>query len=396
MPDEHITDKRDENDASDLTGGADAATGSTPTGPADEDPGHDAPERDKPERDKPERDKPERAKPERDKPERAKKKKSFGREMFTIIGAAIVLTLLIKIFIIQVYEIPSVSMQNTLMVGDRVLVNKLIYHFRNVARGDIIVFSGAGSWGDLNGNPIPPPPGNPVERGWDDVLGAVGLRSDTTYYIKRVIGLPGDHIYCNGNGGPLEVNGVALDEKSFLIPGAEPSTIPVNVTVPAGRLYVLGDNRPESEDSRYHGSDGFYGTIPENEVAGRAFLIIWPLSRFGDLPIPSTFNQAALHTSASGAAVLRITAAAAGAGPAGWVTGATIPLLIWRWNRRRNALCFIRTRLIWPNGRDRRGQRSGHVGDEHVRTVADHVPPACHHVVHVGRGRGEHRRFERR
>jgi signal peptidase I len=249
--------------------------------------------------------------------------------------AAIVLTLLIKIFVIQVYEIPSPSMENTLMVGDRVLVNKLVYHFRSVTRGDIIVFSGAGSWGDLNGDPIPPPPSNPVERAWDDALGAIGLRSDTTYYIKRVIGLPGDHIYCNGNGGPIEVNGVPLNESSFVIPGAEASTIPINVTVPAGRLYVLGDNRPESEDSRYHDDDGYSGTIPQDEVTGRAFLIIWPPSAFGDLPIPSTFQQAALHTGASGAAVLRITAAAVDSGPAGWVTIAVMPLLIWRWNKHR-------------------------------------------------------------
>jgi signal peptidase I len=332
MPDEHTAGKRDEDGAEapvpaeatvplGSTGAAASAAGETAggsdaaAGPPDEAPGQatagDA--------------------------KRAKKKKSFGREMLTIVAAAIVLTLLIKIFIIQVYEIPSPSMENTLMVGDRVLVNKLIYHFRGVARGDIIVFSGAGSWGDLEGNPIPPPPSNPIERGWDDVLGAIGLRSDTTYYIKRVIGLPGDHIYCNGTGGPIEVNGVALNESSFVVPGAEASNLPINVTVPAGRLYVLGDNRPESEDSRYHGDDGYSGTIPENEVTGRAFLIIWPPSRFGDLPIPSTFNQAALHSSASGAAVLQITAAAVDAGPAGWVTAATIPLLIWRWNRRRTS-----------------------------------------------------------
>ena len=325
MPDDHIADKRDEGGASDLAGNvgavpdaatdsSQAATGATAgpdqvTTPADQPTGKG----------------------------KDKKKKSFGREMLTIVGAAIVLTLLIKIFIIQVYEIPSPSMEDTLMVGDRVLVNKLVYHFRGVARGDIIVFSGAGSWGDLNGNPIAPPPSNPVERAWDDVLGAVGLRSDTTYYIKRVIGLPGDHIYCNGTGGPLEVNGVPLNESSFLVPGAEPSTIPINVIVPAGRLYVLGDNRPESEDSRYHGDDGYSGTIPENEVTGRAFLIIWPPSRFGDLPIPSTFNQAALHTSAAGAVVLQVSAAALAAGPAGWVTAGAIPLLIWRWNRRRRS-----------------------------------------------------------
>jgi signal peptidase I len=318
MPDEHITDKKDEGGASDLAG-TDSLGSTDPVAAPDQPAAADA------------------ATAADGTPKRAKKKKSFGREMLTIVAAAIVLTLLIKIFIIQVYEIPSPSMENTLMVGDRVLVNKLVYHFRGVARGDIIVFSGAGSWGDLNGDPIPPLPSNPVERAWDDVLGAIGLRSDTTYYIKRVIGLPGDHIYCNGTGGPIEVNGVALNESSFLVPGAEPSSIPINVTVPTGRVYVLGDNRPESEDSRYHGSDGYSGTIPENEVTGRAFLKIWPPSAFGDLPIPSTFNQAALHNSAAGAAVLQVTAAAVDAGPAGWVTAATIPLLIWRWNRRRQA-----------------------------------------------------------
>ena len=269
-------------------------------------------------------------------PKSPRRRKRY-RDLGLIVAAVIVLTLLLKAFVIQVYEIPTASMENTLMVGDRVLVNKVVYHARSIARGDIIVFSGAGSWGDLNGNPIAPPPSNPVERAWDDVLGAVGLRSDTTYYIKRVIGLPGDHIYCNGTGGPLEVNGVPLNESSFLVPGAEPSTIPINVIVPAGRLYVLGDNRPESEDSRYHGDDGYSGTIPENEVTGRAFLIIWPPSRFGDLPIPSTFNQAALHTSAAGAVVLQVSAAALAAGPAGWVTAGAIPLLIWRWNRRRRS-----------------------------------------------------------
>jgi signal peptidase I len=321
MPDEHITDKKDEGGASDLAG-TDSLGSTDPVAAPDQPAAVDAADG---------------TAAADGTPKRAKKKKSFGREMLTIVAAAIVLTLLIKIFIIQVYEIPSPSMENTLMVGDRVLVNKLVYHFRGVARGDIIVFSGAGSWGDLNGDPIPPLPSNPVERAWDDVLGAIGLRSDTTYYIKRVIGLPGDHIYCNGTGGPIEVNGVALNESSFLIPGAEPSSIPINVTVPTGRVYVLGDNRPESEDSRYHGSDGYSGTIPENEVTGRAFLKIWPPSAFGDLPIPSTFNQAALHNSAAGAAVLQVTAAAVDAGPAGWVTAATIPLLIWRWNRRRQA-----------------------------------------------------------
>jgi signal peptidase I len=325
MPDEHITDKAGEgadlaSDATSTTPSADRESAETAVLPSELAVAAGEPQPPQPKTSH------RATKPQKpQKPQKPKKKKNFFREVGTIVIAAIALTVLIKIFVIQVYEIPSPSMENTLMVGDRVLVNKLVYHFRGVARGDIIVFSGAGSWGDLNGNPIPPPPSNPVERGWDDVLGAIGLRSDTTYYIKRVIGLPGDHIYCNGTGGPVEVNGVPLNESSYLIPGAEPSTLPINVTVPAGRLYVLGDNRPESEDSRYHGDDGYSGTIPEDEVTGRAFLIIWPPSNFGDLPIPNTFQQAALHTSA----------AVIDAGPAGWVSAAAFPLLIWRWKKHR-------------------------------------------------------------
>jgi signal peptidase I len=254
-------------------------------------------------------------------PKPPKKKKKLGRELTIIVVAALALTLLLKIFVVQVYEIPSASMENTLLVGDRVLVNKLVYHFRNIHRGDIIVFSGAGSWGDLNGNPIPPPASNPVVRAWDDVLGGLGLHSGTTYYIKRVIGLPGDHVACCTDGD-VTVNGVKLQETSYLFPGAAPSTLQFNVTVPAGRLWVMGDNRAFSDDSRYHQttSPGF-GTIPENEVAGRAFLIIWPLSQFRDLPIPSTFQQAAFN-----------------AGPAGLAGGGVIalgvPVVFWRHRRR--------------------------------------------------------------
>jgi signal peptidase I len=255
-------------------------------------------------------------------PAKAKPKKKLGRELGIIVVAALALTLLLKIFVVQVYEIPSASMENTLMIGDRVLVNKLVYHFRDVHRGDIIVFSGAGSWGDLNGNPIPPPSSNPLVRAWDDVLSGVGLRSGTTYYIKRVIGLPGDHVACCTDGD-VTVNGVKLDETSYLYPGAAPSSLQFSVTVPAGRLWVMGDNRAYSDDSRYHQTTSpGDGTIPENEVAGRAFLIIWPLSQFRDLPIPATFQQAAFNAGPAGLA-------------GGGVVALGVPLVFWRHRRRR-------------------------------------------------------------
>ena len=239
------------------------------------------------------------AEPDKDAPA-AKKKKSFGRELLTIVVAAAVLTLLVKAFIIQVYRIPSASMENTLEVGDRVLVNKVVYHFRGIARGDVVVFSGQDSWGP----DAPPPSSNPVVRVFDDVLSGLGLHSDQTYYIKRVIGLPGDHVACCTDG-KVTVNGVPLTEDQYLFPGNPPSTFKFSEVVPAGHLWVMGDHRSDSDDSRYHSGDPGGGAIPENQVVGRAFLIIWPPSQLRDLPIPTTFQQAALHAGAAGAAACR-------------------------------------------------------------------------------------------
>jgi signal peptidase I len=240
--------------------------------------------------------------------------KRSWRQLLIIVLAAIVLMLLIKAFVVQVYRIPSASMEDTLLTGDRVLVNKLVYHVRGIGHGDIVVFSGEGSWGTTTGAPEPAPPGNPLLRALDNVLADVGLYSTQTYYIKRVIGLPGDHVACCMNGR-VTVNGVSLDERPYLFPGARPSETTFNVVVPPGRLWVMGDNRAISDDSRAHLFADFpdQGTVPESEVAGRAFLVIWPPSQIGDLPIPATFQQAALHAGAAGAPVLRVAGAAADA-----------------------------------------------------------------------------------
>ncbi len=249
----------------------------------------------------------------------ARKKKSLGRELLTIVLAAAVLTLLVKAFVVQVYRIPSASMENTLQVGDRVLVNKVVYHFRGIDRGDIIVFSGQDSWGP----DAPPPSGDPVVRVFDDVLSGLGLNNDQTYYIKRVIGLPGDHVACCDVRGRVTVNGVPLDEGGYVYPGNPPS-VKFNEVVPRGHLWVMGDHRSDSDDSRYHPDDPGGGAIPENQVVGRAFLIIWPLSQFRDLPIPSTFAQAAVSAMAP--------APVAGVAGAAGVIGAPLLLL-----RRRRA-----------------------------------------------------------
>jgi signal peptidase I len=269
------------------------------------------------------------AAPEQDKNAPAgKKRKNFWRELLVIVVAAAALTLLLKAFVVQVYRIPSASMENTLQVNDRVLVNKLIYHFRSIDRGDIVVFSGQNSWGPN----APPPSSDPVVRLWDDVLSAVGLHSSQTYYIKRVIGLPGDRVACCTDG-KVTVNGVPLTETSYVYPGDKPSSFTFSVTVPPGHIWVMGDHRADSDDSRYHGRDPGGGAVPENEVVGRAFLIIWPPSQTSDLPIPSTFQQAALHARAAA-----LTAAAAvpvaGTAVAAGVIG--VPLLMLRRRARRS------------------------------------------------------------
>ncbi len=252
-----------------------------------------------------------------DQPEETRRRRwSFLTEMVVLFAVALTIALLIKTFVVQPFFIPSQSMENTLLVGDKVLVNKLVYHLRPVERGDVVVFNGAGSWD-------PPAPASTVSRNlavrvYDDTLRALfrsiaGLFGTPTEqsgyvqtdYIKRVIGVPGDHVMCCDARGQLEVNGVPLSEKSYIFPGARPSQDPFSVVVPPGRLWVMGDNREESADSRFHDCaysvpgvecrpDDRDGTIPVSRVIGRAFMIVWPPGRIRILPIPSTFDQASL------------------------------------------------------------------------------------------------------
>jgi len=118
--------------------------------------------------------------------------------------------------------------------------------------------------------------------------------------IKRVIGLPGDEVACCDAKGRVTVNGVPLNEQSYLFPGNDPSESRFNISVPPGRLWVMGDHRLISDDSRGHQGQPGGGTIPESAVVGRAFVIIWPLSRWRILPIPDTFQQSRLNTAAAG------------------------------------------------------------------------------------------------
>lgn len=222
-----------------------------------------------------------------------KRRRSFWRELPVLIVVALVLALVIKAFAIQAFYIPSASMENTLDIGDRVLINKVVYHLRPIHRGDIIVFDGTGSW-DLD---TPPNNSNIFSKAVDELEGLVGISHDSSIYIKRVIGLPGDHVACCNAAGRVTVNGVPLSEGSYLFPGNVPSTQKFSTTVPAGNLWVMGDHRLVSYDSRGHQGDPGGGSIPESAVLGRAFVLIWPPSRWGFLNIPATFEQPRLNAS---------------------------------------------------------------------------------------------------
>ncbi|WP_433253472.1 signal peptidase I [Streptosporangium sp. CA-135522] len=176
------------------------------------------------------------------------------RETVVLIVSGVVVALLLQAFVVQTFRIPSESMENTLKEGDRVAVNQL---HGATERGDVVVF-----------------------KGWPD--------GDT---IKRVIAIGGDTVKCCDAKGRITVNGVPIDEKAYLHPDDFPSGRPFEKVVPKGRLWVMGDHRSSSADSRNHEEMEGEGTISEDDVIGRAFAIYWPLSRVGLLSTPETFSH---------------------------------------------------------------------------------------------------------
>ncbi|MFI9275340.1 signal peptidase I [Kitasatospora sp. NPDC052896] len=226
---------------------------------------------------------------ERPAPER--KQRSFWKELPILVIIALLLALVIKTFFVQAFSIPSESMQNTLQVGDRVLVDKLTPWFgAKPERGEVVVFHDPGGWLDGEGSTQS---SNPVVRGVQDVLSFIGLMPSANEkdLIKRVIGVGGDTVECDGTG-PLKVNGVPLNEP-YVYPGATPcGTKPFGpITVPANSIWVMGDHRDDSLDSRYHMDQPGGGSVPDSDVVGRAFVVAWPIDRWSTLAIPSTFSQ---------------------------------------------------------------------------------------------------------
>ena len=221
----------------------------------------------------------------------AQRRWSLLKETASILIGAILVSLVVKTFLLQAFFIPSGSMEPTLhgcdtCLGDRVLVNKLTDHMGGVHRGDIVVFRDSNGW-------IPAiSPARGLGGQIQDVLAVIGLAPTTGEgdLVKRVIGVGGDTVEARDK--KIYVNGTQLDEP-YLLPGDSPSDVSFRVTVPAGKLWVMGDHRSESADSRFHVTDPGNGFVPMTDVVGRVFVIVWPLDRIGALNRPTAFDKVA-------------------------------------------------------------------------------------------------------
>jgi signal peptidase I len=210
-----------------------------------------------------------------------RKKGSLLRELPILVVVALVVSLFIKTFVVQFFYIPSGSMENTLQIKDRVAVNKVPFISRSINRGDVVVFRDPDNWlpeiVDYDTNKY-------VSKA-KSALVAVGVLPNPTkqYLVKRVIGVEGDHIVCCTKAGNLTINDVEVTEP-YIYAGNKPSEMKFDVTVPKGKLWVMGDHRGASADSRYHQEDINKGFVPISRVTGRVVAVIWPFKNITYVP----------------------------------------------------------------------------------------------------------------
>ena len=222
---------------------------------------------------------------------RPPKRGSLLREVPIIVVSALVVSILVKTFLIHFFFIPSGSMENTLRIGDRIAVNKLANFFTDIKRGEVVVFKDPANWlgqapGETGSKPV---------VAIKNALVTVGILPDPAkqYLIKRVVGVGGDNVICCDAKGRLSVNGISINEP-YIFSGNKPSDSTFNITVPKGFIWVMGDHRGASADSRFHTDDIHKGMVPLPDVVGRAFVTVWPLKHVTFLSVGHDLSKVAV------------------------------------------------------------------------------------------------------
>ncbi len=206
---------------------------------------------------------------------------SWWQESVVLVVLAVGVSVLVKAFFVQMFYVPSASMRPEFVTNDRILVEKISYWNGDVQRGDVVVFRDPGRW--LGVAPEP--------QGIQKVLSTVGLYPAGGHLVKRVIGVGGDHVECCDDRGRVMVNDVPLDESEYLRDGIPPSEEEFDVVVPDDSLWMMGDNRSNSQDSRAHRRLGDRGAVPVVEVVGKVWAIAWPWDRIEVLDDPAVFQD---------------------------------------------------------------------------------------------------------
>jgi signal peptidase I len=219
-----------------------------------------------------------------------RRKRTFLQEFPVLIVIALIVSLFIKTFVVQFFYIPSGSMENTLQIDDRVAVNRIPFIANDIKRGDVVVFRDPDNWlpaADLGDSPF-------VIAKLKSALVAVGVLPNPAkqYLVKRVVGVAGDRVICCNNNGKLTVNGKEMNEP-YIFAGNVPSDMNFDVTVPKGKLWVMGDHRGASADSRFHQEDINKGFVPLNRITGRVLAVIWPIKNISLVPNVDALNQPA-------------------------------------------------------------------------------------------------------
>jgi signal peptidase I len=214
---------------------------------------------------------------------RERKKMAWWQETLVLLVLALLTSIVVKTFFVQMFFVPSASMHPQLVEDDRILVEKISSWDGEVERGDVVVFEDPGGWLGVTPEPV----------GIQALLSLVGLYPDGGHLVKRVIGVGGDRVACCDAQGRLTVNGEPVDESAYLRDGVKPSQRSFEVEVPDDAIWVMGDNRPNSQDSRFHTQEPGGGTVPDDRVVGRVWAIVWPTDRFELLERPDSLESLA-------------------------------------------------------------------------------------------------------